>query len=38
VVAPSALVACDPQRIGELEEGVSTEGDVRARLGAPENI
>jgi len=33
-----ALVGCDPQRISELEEGVSTEADVRARFGQPENI
>lgn len=33
-----ALLACDPQRIRELEEGVSTEADVRERFGAPENI
>jgi hypothetical protein len=33
-----ALLACDPQRIKELEEGVSTEADVRARFGPPENI
>jgi len=32
------LAACDPQRIAELEEGLSTEADVRARFGAPENI
>jgi outer membrane protein assembly factor BamE (lipoprotein component of BamABCDE complex) len=32
------LAACDPQRISELEEGVSTEADVRARFGTPENI
>ncbi|VTU21722.1 SmpA / OmlA family protein [Variovorax sp. PBL-E5] len=32
------LTACDPQRISELEEGVSTEADVRARFGEPENI
>ena len=32
------LSGCDPQRIGELEEGVSTEADVRARFGEPENI
>ncbi len=32
------LGGCDPQRIGELEEGVSTEADVRARFGEPENI
>ena len=33
-----ALVACDNQRIVELEEGVSTEADVRARFGEPEKI
>ena len=33
-----ALVACDPQRISELEEGVSTEADVRARFGEPEKV
>ena len=32
------LSGCDPQRISELEEGVSTEADVRARFGEPENI
>ncbi|MEJ7687261.1 MAG: outer membrane protein assembly factor BamE [Variovorax sp.] len=32
------LAACDPQRIDQLEEGVSTEADVRARFGEPENI
>ena len=32
------LVACDSQRIAELEEGVSTEADVRARFGEPEKI
>jgi hypothetical protein len=32
------LLACDPHRISELEEGVSTESDVRARFGAPEAI
>ncbi|WP_431095273.1 outer membrane protein assembly factor BamE domain-containing protein [Polaromonas aquatica] len=32
------LVACDPQRIAELEEGVATEADVRARFGEPEKI
>lgn len=32
------LAACDPKHIGELEEGVSTEADVRARFGEPENI
>lgn len=29
---------CDRQRISELEEGVSTEMDVRERFGQPENI
>ena len=29
---------CDPQRIKELEEGVSTEADVRQRFGEPENV
>lgn len=29
---------CDPQRISELEEGVSTEADVRARFGEPEKV
>jgi hypothetical protein len=32
------LVACDPQNIAELEEGLSTEAHVRARFGEPENI
>lgn len=32
------LTACDPQRISELKEGVSTEADVRDRFGAPENV
>jgi hypothetical protein len=30
--------ACDRQRIAELEEGVSTEADVRARFGEPAAI
>ena len=33
-----ALGACDPQRISELKEGVSTEADVRDRFGVPENV
>jgi hypothetical protein len=33
-----ALAACDSKNISELEEGVSTEADVRARFGEPENI
>jgi hypothetical protein len=32
------LAGCDPQRAGQLEEGVSTEADVRARFGAPDTI
>jgi len=32
------LAGCDMKRISELEEGVSTEADVRARFGQPENI
>ncbi|WP_225783902.1 outer membrane protein assembly factor BamE [Xenophilus sp. Marseille-Q4582] len=36
--ALAGLVGCDPQRIRELEEGVSTEADVRARFGEPEAI
>ena len=33
-----AAVACDPQRISELEEGLSTEVDVRDRFGVPDNV
>ncbi|MDM0043950.1 outer membrane protein assembly factor BamE [Variovorax dokdonensis] len=33
-----SLIGCDPQRIQELEEGVSTEADVRARFGEPERV
>ncbi len=33
-----ALVGCDPQRISELEEDVSTEADVRDRFGVPDNV
>ncbi|MET1115709.1 MAG: outer membrane protein assembly factor BamE [Comamonas sp.] len=33
-----ALAGCDPQRVRELEEDVSTEVDVRDRFGEPENI
>ncbi len=32
------LPGCDNQRIKELEEGVSTEADVRARFGEPEKV
>ena len=31
-------VGCDQQRIAELEEGVATEADVRARFGPPEKV
>ena len=33
-----ALVACDPQAIKELEEGMSTEADVVQRFGQPERV
>jgi outer membrane protein assembly factor BamE (lipoprotein component of BamABCDE complex) len=32
------LAGCDPQRISELEEGETTEADVRARFGQPEQV
>lgn len=32
------LTACDPQRISELEEDLSTEVDVRDRFGVPDNV
>ena len=38
VALVAVLVACDPQNISELEEGVSTEADVRERFGAPEAV
>ncbi len=38
LAALMGLVACDPQRIKELEEGVSTEADVKARFGEPEQV
>ena len=38
VVGLLALAGCDQQKISELEEGVSTEADVRARFGEPEKI
>lgn len=34
----TGLAACDPQSIAELEEGVSTEADVRERFGPPEAV
>lgn len=36
--AVSLFAGCDPQKVSELEEGVSTEQDVRARFGTPETI
>ena len=38
VVMALSLAACDVQNISELEEGVSTEADVRERFGAPEAV
>lgn len=38
IAALLALGGCDPQAISELEEGVSTEADVRARFGEPERV
>ncbi|MDO9404930.1 MAG: outer membrane protein assembly factor BamE [Polaromonas sp.] len=32
------LAGCDDSRIAELEEGVATETDVRARFGEPEQV
>ncbi len=38
-LAAGLLIAgCDPQRISELEEGVATEADVRARFGQPAQV
>jgi hypothetical protein len=36
--ALAVLASCDPKKVSELEEGVSTEQDVRARFGTPETI
>ncbi len=33
-----ALAGCDSRRIEKLEEGLSTEGDVRAQFGEPEVV
>jgi hypothetical protein len=33
-----SLVACDQQRINELEDGVASEGDVRLKFGEPEKV
>ena len=38
LVAAFWLAGCDPKHISELEEGVATEADVRARFGEPEAI
>lgn len=40
VIALAVLASsgCDPQRISELEEGLSTELDVRDRFGVPDNV
>ena len=37
-MAGLASSGCDPQRISELEEGLSTELDVRDRFGVPDNV
>ena len=37
-VLAGLLGGCDPQRIDKLEEGVSTEADVRQQFGEPEKI
>lgn len=37
-LAALALAACDSKRIERLEEGVSTEADVRSSFGEPENV
>lgn len=34
-ISTLALLGCDEQKIKELEEGLSTEADVRARFGSP---
>ena len=39
IVAVSGLLSgCDPQRIRELQEGRSTESDLRARFGESESV
>ena len=38
LAATLALVGCDQQRISELEEGLSTEAEVRDRFGVPDNV
>jgi len=38
LAAAALLWGCDAQRIAKLEEGVSTEADVRAQFGEPKQI
>jgi Domain of unknown function (DUF4309) len=38
LVLVMGLAGCDQQRIVELEEGVATEADVRAKFGEPEKV
>lgn len=38
LAAVLGLLACDPQRIEALEEGVATEADVRTKFGEPEKV
>ncbi len=38
LAAAIGLAGCDRKNISELEEGVSTQADVRARFGEPENV
>ena len=38
VVSIWLLASCDPQKVAELTEGVSTEADVRSRFGEPAAI
>lgn len=38
VLVVMLLTACDQRAINELEEGVSTEADVREKFGAPEAV
>lgn len=38
LLAAAVLAGCDQQAINELEEGVSTEADVREKFGAPEAV
>ena len=38
LAALATLVGCDSRKIAELEEGVATEADVKAKFGQPENV